>query len=453
MKRKRPSVSAKPDSPILGHGANIGRRRANAIALADSPARRSHSQQMARIFKQAQETILFQDEHARLGEAGAAGNVCQNLWKQESLFEEPQPDQRCEDHDFQPLKQPDNIAPTVEKDFLPEWLPLGQLSEELPCEMMPRHEEPIHVESVTLPQQVCSVGAVVGQNGESSIHENWPRSVKTSSSDSWSTRSPIEDWLEGIIAPEPGPSNHIQECPRSAFSASTSFDSSHSHAQGREKRSSEFGKIAQKAESDQPIMFSPPRRTIRSLLNPTSGPIRFNFQRRQEKNASDKFRKMPTQFRPRKIPARPLGLRRELDAQDILRSNKSNPAKSQVESSKGSVAEDVAERMTGFAHEDEKKALECFSSREDSTAATGSEVLGKFGETKLAKLSPNVDTCRRKTVVQRPRVASYFDEDIFPELSPRRVKRRSSAEGKAVLGEDKGAGDKGRVGNECRSSC
>lgn len=44
--------------------SNVGRRRANAIHLVNSPERVSHSQGMARIYQKAQETIRYQDEVA-----------------------------------------------------------------------------------------------------------------------------------------------------------------------------------------------------------------------------------------------------------------------------------------------------------------------------------------------------------------------------------------------------
>lgn len=45
--------------------SNVGRRRANAIHLVNSPARVSHSQGMARIYQKAQETVRYQDEVAK----------------------------------------------------------------------------------------------------------------------------------------------------------------------------------------------------------------------------------------------------------------------------------------------------------------------------------------------------------------------------------------------------
>ncbi|KAB8356317.1 hypothetical protein FH972_023901 [Carpinus fangiana] len=48
--------------PLVRHGANISRRRANAVSLADNPARRSHSQEMARIFERAAETRYSQND-------------------------------------------------------------------------------------------------------------------------------------------------------------------------------------------------------------------------------------------------------------------------------------------------------------------------------------------------------------------------------------------------------
>lgn len=47
--------------PFVRHDSNVGRRRANAFSLINSPARRSHSQEMARLFVQAQEAVVFQD--------------------------------------------------------------------------------------------------------------------------------------------------------------------------------------------------------------------------------------------------------------------------------------------------------------------------------------------------------------------------------------------------------
>ncbi len=43
------------------HGSNVGRRRANALSLMNSPARQSHRESMARIFQQTQSTITPED--------------------------------------------------------------------------------------------------------------------------------------------------------------------------------------------------------------------------------------------------------------------------------------------------------------------------------------------------------------------------------------------------------
>lgn len=48
-------------SNVTREASNVGRRRANAVSLADSPARKGHSSEMARLFHKAQRTLLFQN--------------------------------------------------------------------------------------------------------------------------------------------------------------------------------------------------------------------------------------------------------------------------------------------------------------------------------------------------------------------------------------------------------
>jgi len=62
------NYSASPIDPFYDAPrvtSNVGRRRANAIHLVNSPARVSHSQGIASIYQKAQETIRYQDEVAK----------------------------------------------------------------------------------------------------------------------------------------------------------------------------------------------------------------------------------------------------------------------------------------------------------------------------------------------------------------------------------------------------
>ena len=135
-----PDYSAAPidpfyDAPITA--SNVGRRRANAIHLVNSPARVSHSQGLARIYQKAQETIRFQDEAAKRAvnrekpvlststprRRNVAGNDCHS------------------DSRVPPLRYDDNVvhrkpvASPVVQPKLPEWEPLGRLSDDIPPEL------------------------------------------------------------------------------------------------------------------------------------------------------------------------------------------------------------------------------------------------------------------------------------------------------------------------------
>lgn len=61
---RKPGFTTTPSytsSPITTT-PNAGRKRANAISLSDTPARRSHSQQISRIFEKSRESLQFQDD-------------------------------------------------------------------------------------------------------------------------------------------------------------------------------------------------------------------------------------------------------------------------------------------------------------------------------------------------------------------------------------------------------
>lgn len=103
-----PSYTASPINSPFASPPNVGRKRANAISLANSPARRSHSENMARIFEQSRRTVEFQ-EATRKKSAEARRHV--------SAIECRRPERDMDEDTEQPR--------------LPAFAPVGRSSDEL----------------------------------------------------------------------------------------------------------------------------------------------------------------------------------------------------------------------------------------------------------------------------------------------------------------------------------
>lgn len=127
------------------HISNVGRRRANAVSLINTPPRTGHARSMAKLFEKAKETIEFQDQAA-----------LRKSTKEKPLLSTRTPHRRlpAEQHSqgdsrisaprsapHMPTRKPLPRLP-AEKPSIPNWQPIGRLSDELPPELRPQSSCP-----------------------------------------------------------------------------------------------------------------------------------------------------------------------------------------------------------------------------------------------------------------------------------------------------------------------
>lgn len=121
--------------------SNVGRRRANAISLMNSPARKGHSHEMARIYEKAQQTVRYQDEAAK-----------RLAVRERPMLSTSTPKRRTHamnefrsESKVAPLRYDDTVIhrkPVPIQPTLPEWEPLSRLSDDIPYELRTKSSIP-----------------------------------------------------------------------------------------------------------------------------------------------------------------------------------------------------------------------------------------------------------------------------------------------------------------------
>lgn len=379
-------------NPFVQNGANVGRRRANAVALANSPARRSHSQEMARIFQQAQETIVFQEKHARLRQE-SRDKALLPLTPRRAIHAGPAV--------IKPALPVDE-APRCQG-YLPSLSPVGRLSEDLPENMRPE----VKVSPKCRDRPCPNVGSVGARPTLEAIE------------------SPIQKWLDGIDPSEPCSAKALHRAEKSSFSSpSTTTSSRSSTLRGTDDDPDAYRSGSGTACENGAGLMSPPRRTIRSLLDPKIGPKKLKLQRQPKGSPSAPRRDLPTRYHPAKVPTRPLregrtqarrvGVSISPPAKGSHESLEASPVHADVRS-----ADDVGNGASRMDNQHQEK--EVMRRRANGVTHPSRFEDGARRDERLAELSPNVEKLRKgKSPRVKQRCPSYFDEDVLPELSPSR---------------------------------
>ena len=403
---------------------------------------------MAQIFKQAQDTILFQNEHARARQKASGGEVNVKPRKQREWYHGPSPCKGSrKDH---LLEDSSGLSRTAKVDFLPSFAPVGRLSEDLPANLWDsvkaQPDEDVALELNASSQQNPTPeasGHLLLASGQTTkyVHDA-PRSTSANplGPNVESRHSPIQAWLDGVISPATDTVSDLASPPRTTSAESDSSQPLDTCTTQHDNSSCEHQQTLLDGSPKRVTLISPPRRAIRSLLSPTFPSMKMDMGHQAKKEIPDQSRVLPTRFKPRRIPAQQFGLRKLSCAGGSHRSDSNAEIKSGSESTEVSVPNEVAEGMVGVASAVESKTLGSHSSK----IGASSEDNAADEEVPLADLSPNVETIRRSKV-RRPRCISYFDEDILPEMSPGRKKREEHVEGQDDLGEKGEA--LGRKGN------
>jgi len=185
--------------------SNMGRRRANAVHLIDSPARSGHSVEMARIFRKAQETILFQD---------SAKSKLKNL--RQLLPTTPRKAHRVVGYCAKSLS---NVDTTTGQPYHLPLTPVGRLSEEISPELQePSTPADDETEAHHLSKDDVFQGTIVArrspQRPKFRAFPAPPSPLRTNMTElgSWTDddkyfsaspakrlpKSPVDAWLEGV---------------------------------------------------------------------------------------------------------------------------------------------------------------------------------------------------------------------------------------------------------------
>ncbi|KAI9656969.1 MAG: hypothetical protein M1831_004517 [Alyxoria varia] len=428
---RSPSYIQTPINPspfVRKNGANISRRRANAISLANSPARKGHSQAMARLFHEAQQTVHFQDQYKKKEPSGSS------VVGADSVNTENRPVTSTPQPRVNSSKEATESNPKqTEKYSLPAWSPVGSLSEDLPegwrtdAKTAPQAQV---VDNTATRTKIPAVQSPKPFDSEISMNisgrkrhiltpafthagkipfrpavyhkrnvPKWPSNVTRSV-----RRHPIETWLDGVRPGQSEPDGASERSRSSSESTDSSVTlsgpASFQHEKRRSKKHGSAPSSARSNHKQSTSLISPPRRAISSLIAPPVPPARFNANISAPVDENVTSKALPTRFHSTKVPrciAEKVG--------KSLGRGGGDSAESQKHEREGMRSYHIPHGHDTLAKSEERKILE--------DVEVTPERPQNNGEEHLTPLSGKVERFRKgKGPARKARCASYYDDGM-----------------------------------------